>query len=143
MLCQLLLHSKMNQPYMYIYPLPFGFPSHLRHHSALSRVPCAIQYVPLSCLFYAQYQQCICVNPNLPIPPTPPLSPLVSIHLSLRLCLYFCIANKVICTIFLDSTYTCYYTIFVFLFLTYFTLYDTLQVHPLLYKWTNFIPFYG
>ena len=37
-------------------PLFFGFPSHLGHHSTLSRVPCAIQYVLISCLFYTQYQ---------------------------------------------------------------------------------------
>ena len=33
--------------------------------------------------------------------------------------------------------------IIVFLFLTYFTLYDRLWVHPLLYKWPTFVPFYG
>ena len=38
-----LLYSKVNQLYIYIYPLFFGFPSHLGHHRALSRVPCAIQ----------------------------------------------------------------------------------------------------
>ena len=38
----------MNQLYIYIYPLFFGCPSHLGHHSALSRVPCAIQYVLIS-----------------------------------------------------------------------------------------------
>ena len=42
MLCKFLLYSKMNQLYIYIYPLFFGFPSHLSHHSALSRVLCAI-----------------------------------------------------------------------------------------------------
>ena len=31
---------------------PFGLPSHLAYHSALGRVPCAVQYVPISCLFY-------------------------------------------------------------------------------------------
>ena len=35
----------MNQLYVYIYPLFFGFPSHLGHHRALSRVPRAIQQV--------------------------------------------------------------------------------------------------
>ena len=30
-----------------------------------------------------------------------------------------------------------------FLFLTYFTVYDSLQIHPCLYKWPNFIPFYS
>ena len=38
----------------------------------LSRVPCAIRYVLISYLFYAQYPQCICVSPNLPVPPYPP-----------------------------------------------------------------------
>ena len=48
-----LLHSRMNQPYVYIYPyLPFRFPSHLDHNSALSRVLCAIWYVLNSYIFY-------------------------------------------------------------------------------------------
>ena len=42
----------MNQLYVYIYPLFFGFSAHLGHHSALSTVPCAIWYVLISCLFY-------------------------------------------------------------------------------------------
>ena len=40
----------MNQ--IYIYLLPFGFLSHLGHRRALSRVPCATQYVLISSLFY-------------------------------------------------------------------------------------------
>ena len=35
----------MNQPHLYIHSLPFGLPTHSSHHRALSRVPCAIQYV--------------------------------------------------------------------------------------------------
>ena len=50
MLRVFLLHRKMNQLYMYVCPLPFGLPSHSGHHSALSRVPCAIQYVLLVCV---------------------------------------------------------------------------------------------
>ena len=69
--------------------------------------------------------------------PLPPWYPYIC---SLRLCLYFCFANKIIYTIFLDSTYVCYYTIFVFLFLTSFTLYE---VHPRFYNWPNFIHFNG
>lgn len=57
----------------------------------------------------------------------------------LHLCLYFCFVEKFIGVIFLDSTYKRYYTIFVFLSLTYLTLYDSLQVHPLLYELHNFI----
>ena len=34
MLCEFLLYSKVNQLYIYMYPLFFGFPSHLGHHRA-------------------------------------------------------------------------------------------------------------
>ena len=61
MSCQLLLYSKVNQLHIYIYPFFFGFPSHLGHHRALSRVPCAIQQVLIG-----YTQSCICVNPNVP-----------------------------------------------------------------------------
>ena len=53
MLCSILLYSKANQPYTYIDPLFFGFPSHLGHQRALSRVPCAIQWVLTVCV-------CVC-----------------------------------------------------------------------------------
>ena len=38
-----------------ISPLFFGFPSHLGHHRALSRVPCSAQYVLISYLFYTYF----------------------------------------------------------------------------------------
>ena len=38
--------------YIYMYMPFFGFPSHLCHHRALSRSPCAIQYLLISYLFY-------------------------------------------------------------------------------------------
>ena len=85
MLCQFLLYSKVNQPYTYTHLLFFGFPSHLGHHRALSRAPCAIQWVLISYLFYTQ--QCIYVNPSLPIYCTPP-SPL-GIH---TFVLYVCVS---------------------------------------------------
>ena len=34
--------TEVNQLHICIYPLFFGFPSHLGHHGALSRVPCAL-----------------------------------------------------------------------------------------------------
>jgi len=34
-----ILYSKINQLSVYIYPILGGFPSHLSHHRALSRVP--------------------------------------------------------------------------------------------------------
>ena len=60
-LCPFLLCSKVNQLSIYIYPFFFGFPSHLGHHRALSRVPCAIQQVLIS-----YTQSCIPVNPKVP-----------------------------------------------------------------------------
>ena len=72
-LCWFLLYSKVNQPHVYIYPLFLGFLSHLGQHRAMSRVPCAVQSVLISYLFYTQ--QCIYVNPNLPMHPSHP-SPL-------------------------------------------------------------------
>ena len=68
-----------------------------------------IQQVLISYLFYTYL--CIHVNPNLPIhpttaPPPTPLSPLgVHTFVLYICCLYFCFANRFICTIFLDSTY--------------------------------------
>ena len=150
----------MNQSHIYIYPLSFGFLSHSSHHSALSRVLCAIQYVLTSYLYFIHtinntkvkvaqscptlchpmdyrvygilrarilewvafpfsrgssqprdqthvsciasrfftswaprkaHQQCIYVNPNLPIPPTSPFLPWYTYICSLHLCLYFCL----------------------------------------------------
>ena len=60
MLCQFQVYSIVNQLYIYIYPLCFRFFSHIGHYRVLSRVPCAIQQVLISYLFYIQ--QCVCVN---------------------------------------------------------------------------------
>ena len=49
---------------------------------------------------------------------------------SLSLCLFCCLAYRVIVTIFLNSIHRRYYTVLVFFFLAYFTLYDRLQFHP-------------
>ena len=90
--------------FIHIY-LFWGFLSHLGHHRALSRVPCAKQQVLISYLFYIQ--QCIYVSPNLPIHPTahfPLQYPYIcSLHVSR---LYFCFASKIIYTVFLDSKHT-------------------------------------
>ena len=50
-----LLYGKGDQLYRYIYPLFLEFPSYLGHHRALSRVPCAIQLVLISYLFYTYW----------------------------------------------------------------------------------------
>ena len=48
----------------------------------------------------------------------------------LYMCLFCCLAYRVIVTIFLNSIYMHYYTVSVFFFLAYFTLYNRLQLHP-------------
>ena len=53
MLCQFPVNSKVNQLYIYVYPLfsIFRFFSHIGRY-ILSRVPCAIWQVLISYLFY-------------------------------------------------------------------------------------------
>ena len=79
MSCQFLLYSKVNQLYIYTYPLFFRLSSHLGHHRALSRVPCAVQQPLISSLVYTQ--QSIHVNLSLPVHPTSPPPTLVTISL--------------------------------------------------------------
>ena len=57
MLCQFQVHSKVNQLYICIYPLFFRFFPHIGHYRVLYRIPCAIQQVLISYLFYIQ--QCV------------------------------------------------------------------------------------
>ena len=71
MLCWFLLHSKLNQLYIYIYVLFFRFPSHLGHHRALSGVPCANSRFSLV-IYVIHSIDTVYINPNLPIHPTPP-----------------------------------------------------------------------
>ena len=49
-LSMFLLYSKVNQLYVYVYL--FGFPSHLGHHKALSRVPCCYSVGFLLVLYF-------------------------------------------------------------------------------------------
>ena len=64
--------------------------------------------------------QCHTLNPSHPL--LLPLSPQLR---SLCLRLYFCPANRFLCTVFLDSRYLCSQTIFVLVFLAGFTLFWT------------------
>ena len=116
MLYQFLQYGKVNQLCVHIYPLFFGFLSHLGHCRVLSRVHCAIQQILTSYLI--QTQQCIYVNPNLPIHPTPASS--LGIHTSVILVCVSIFALQMSsfhafikneCIIFLDSTEKQYYTI--------------------------------
>ena len=71
-MCQFLLYSRVNQLYVDIHPLFFGFPSHLGHHRALSRIPCVIQQVLISYLFYTSSVYMSIPNSHfIPLPPAP------------------------------------------------------------------------
>ena len=54
--CRVSFYCPSKWTYTYTSPF-FGFPSHLGHNIAVSRIPCAIQQV-FSYLFYMCYQQC-------------------------------------------------------------------------------------
>ena len=60
---------------------------------------------------------------------------------SLHLCLFCCLAYRVIVSIFLNALYMCWNTLLVFFFLTYFTLYNRLQFHPSHWNWFKCILF--
>ena len=60
---------------------------------------------------------------------------------SLHLCLFSCLAYRVIVSIFLNALYMCWNTLLVFFFLTYFTLYNRLQFHPSHWNWFKCILF--
>ena len=68
-----------------------------------------------------------CHSPKSSHPLPLPLSPKVCYT---QLCLFYCLAYRVIIAIFLNSIYMCQYTLLVFFFLAYFTLYNRLQFHP-------------
>ena len=46
------VQQKVTQLYIYMYPLFFRFFSHIGHYRILGRVPCAVQQVLISYLFY-------------------------------------------------------------------------------------------
>ena len=141
MVYQFLLYNKVNQLYVYIYPISppssVSLPPSLPHPSRWSQSTELISlcYVAASHqLFYIW--QCIYVHatlslrPSLPFP-HPVSSSLFTTSVSLLLSCPQVHQNPFF---FLDSIYMCQHMVFVFLFLIYFTLYDRLQVHPPHYK---------
>ena len=54
--CYFLLYGKVNQPYVYAYIPSFLISFPFRSHRTLSRIPCAVYSVPITYLFYTQYQ---------------------------------------------------------------------------------------
>ena len=102
-----------------------------REHRA--RFPGLYSRFSLVTYFNHTWYICQSQSPNLSHPSSPTWYPYICRE---HLCLYSCFADRFICIIFLDSTYTLYYMILVFLFLTYIILYDNLWVHPHLCKCT-------
>ena len=97
-----LLYNEVNQPYIQIHPLPFWILSRSGHHSPLSRVPCTVCYTEC-CHELSISHMVSTVYMWVPVSPHfPPEYPYIC---SSHLCLYFCFANKIIYTIFIDSTY--------------------------------------
>ena len=88
-----LLYSKVNQLYIYTYPLFFGFSSHLGYR--LISILASVQQILISYLFYPQ--KCTYVSGNPPfrvLPFHPPHYRPMSTHFSLPLCFSFCLANR-------------------------------------------------
>ena len=72
----------------------------------LCLLKCQVDFLPLAPhgkLTYSitRYQWCMCVQANLPTPPLPSFPLGVHTFFSLCLCLYFCLASKIIYMIFL------------------------------------------
>ena len=137
MLCYFQVYTKVNQLNIYIYPLFFRFFSHIGHYRVLSRVPCAIQQVLISYLFYIQ--QCVYVNPNLQFIPHP-LPPG-----NCKFVFYMCNSISVLqisslVPFFQTPHISVSYNIC--LCLTYFIQCDNLQVHPCCCEWHYFVLFY-
>ena len=98
-ICIHIFHMYTYIPYVYIYSTCIHICIHIHtyirswtslptppgRHRARSWVPCAIQHVPTSHLFYTW--KCIYVKPNLPVHPTLHLS--LCVHISI---LYVCIS---------------------------------------------------
>ena len=100
MLCQFQVYSKVSQLYIYIYPLFCRFYSHVVHYRVLNRVPCTIQQVLISYLFYIQ--QCVYVNPNLPIYPSP------TFHLgNHKFVFYSCDSISILCFVAFEGIRKC------------------------------------
>ena len=119
---------------VHVSPIPTP-PPHLplSHPTGLSQCTsfeCPVSHIEVGlmiCFTYGNIR--VSVPYSQIIPPLP--SPTESKSLSLYLCLFCCLAYRVIVTIFRHSIHMHLYTVLVFFFLTYFTRYNRLQFHPL------------
>ena len=97
------------------HPIPLGHPSvpapSILYHAS------NLDWRFISHMIIYMFQ---CHSPKLSHPRPLPQGPK---DCSIHLCLFCCLAYRVIITIFLNSIYMHYYTVLVFFFLAYFTLY--------------------
>ena len=124
----------MNQPWVYMCPTilnspPTSLPTHPSGLSQSTSFGCLLH---ASILHWSSVSHMViymfqCYSLKSSHPRLLPQSPKVC---SLHLCLFWCLAYRVIVTIFLNSTYMHSHTVFMFLFLVYFTLHNRLQFHP-------------
>ena len=140
MLYWFLLYNEVNQLYVQYIPSLMDYlpvPLHLAslgHNMHCTELP-VLQQESTSYLFYTWW--CMSGLIFQFIPPSFPAS-CPNIH-SLGLHCYFCLENKFICTVFLESTPMHEYTILDFLFWTYFTRYARLQGQISTYDPVSFI----
>ena len=127
------IHQHESATGIHVFPILKRPPSSLPYHPSGS-FQCTNPKHPISCIepglaIFFIYD---IIHVSMPfsqiIPPLP--SPTGSKNCSVHLCLFCCLAYRVIITIFLNSIYMRYYTVLVFFFLACFTLYNRLQFHP-------------
>ena len=125
----------MNQPRVYTSsqtctplppPTPYISPDH--PHAPAPSILYPVLNIDWQFISYMIVYMFQCHSPKSSHPLPLPWSPKVR---SIHLCLFCCLAYRVIVTIFLNSIYMCQYTVLMFFFLAYFTLYNQLQFHPL------------
>ena len=127
-------YINMNPPRVYTVPNSEPLSHHPPHIISLGHpsAPAPSILYPVSNLAWQFVSHMIvymfqCHSPKsshpLPLPQSPK-------ECSIYLCLFCCLAYRVIITIFLNSIYMCQYTVLVFFFLAYFTLYNWLHFHP-------------
>ena len=109
--CWFLPYISLNQPWVYVCPLPFEPPFYLPHYPTplgchraldLSSLLHTANSHWLSVLYMVMYMfQCYSLNSSHPL-----LAPLCPQVYCLCLCLHCCLADRFISTIFLGSIYT-------------------------------------
>ena len=93
-LCYFLLYGEVNQLHVHKHPLPPGWPQGVEWSPRVTQ-----RGSPVLCSVHGHVH----ISPPLPVLPTPPFPPLGVHTFVFYVCVYFCLANRLICTIFLDS----------------------------------------